>query len=351
MDPLSVTSSLVSALSIANSVVHSLSEWARKNQSPKYDELRKEAESLLETLKHLNALLASHETAESRQDWSVIKRLLQSPEDVLGRIVQDIQEASLLVLETSRTTVSRHRRFRLLSFRRLDRDLDNARITDLRIRLAKAESLLRSYMNLAATPLSLVIDDLFREHLNDKTPVTYFYCDYREQDTYSAAHILSSLLKQLLTKLYPLPQSFMNVFDGYQHGKDTLARPRLQDVKNEFISTASRFRQIFVVLDALDECNAAYRTEILHMITWLGHSFRVFITSRHEPDIDKHLEGYRQIILPTAGLKTDIEAYISASILRTQLALTLDASFRTSDEREHAKTYLIKELWHKSQGS
>ena len=198
---------------------------------------------------------------------------------------------------------------------------------------------------------SFIVDNLLRRYRGHRKPVTYFYCDYRQQSNHSSAYILSSLLKQLLSNVHPLPQSLMDLFTSYQHGTDSLVQPRLEDVHKEFLNISQMFPKVFVVVDALDESDSTYRADFLRMILNLDSSIRILITSRREEDIEGVLDRYPQIIPSTHSLKTDIETYIGAFIQRTELSRVLDGSGKKHNEREQTLKDLVGEVYSKSQGS
>lgn len=207
--------------------------------------------------------------------------------------------------------------------------------------------ILASPLNL---PRSFIIDDLQRKHQDDSIAVIYFYCDYRQRDGYSSAYILSSLLKQLVSTLHPLPHSLMDLFAGYKHGTDIISHPRLDDVCEEFFNISRTLDGVFVVVDALDECDATNRAHLLQIILRLGPSTRLLITSRSVPDIVMLLQDYPKISLSPKDINTDIETYINSFIQRTHLSTILAGDGRTQAAREQVKKRFVDEVYRKSQG-
>lgn len=197
---------------------------------------------------------------------------------------------------------------------------------------------------------SYVIDDLRRKHRhNNNIAVAHFYCDYRQQDTYTTANILANVLKQLISKLYPLPQSVTDLFHSYQNGADSLITPRLGDVRKDFLSVSKRFDRVFIVIDALDECDVTYRGELLRWITGLEPSIRLLITSRQEVDTSIILQNYAQIQLSNYALRSNIEIFISTFVQRSNLSSVLDT--RDRETRETTLTHLVNTIYHASGGS
>ncbi|KAL8744463.1 MAG: hypothetical protein Q9190_003292 [Brigantiaea leucoxantha] len=198
---------------------------------------------------------------------------------------------------------------------------------------------------------SFIVDDLKQAHGSSRTPVTYFYCDYRQVEIHSAAYILSSLLKQLVFSMYPLPQPLLDLFSSYQRGTDSIAKPRLADVWRVFLIVAQTFDRVFIVVDALDECDSHHRAKLLGLIPEITSSVRLLITSRYEADIVRKLRSYPQLALSTINAKKDIEDLLAELIKRTQLFALLDSSSKKQGTPEQAKKDLVNEIYRKSEGS
>ena len=187
----------------------------------------------------------------------------------------------------------------------------------------------------------MIIDDLLRKHQGERTRVIYFYSDFTRQKMYTTVHMYSSLLKQLVSGLHPLPQSFMIFFGNHQRRADKFASPRLEDLLEEFSRVAQLFEEVFVVIDALDEHSTTYREEFFHTLSVYGPSVRVFITSRPEYDITGRLDGYPHITLEPSRHGRDIEAFIKTYVQRSRLAILLSSK---------AEEEIITRICHKSGG-
>ena len=151
--------------------------------------------------------------------------------------------------------------------------------------------------------------------------------------------------------MYPLPQPLLDLFSSYQRGTDSIAKPRLADVWRVFLTVAQTFDRVFIVVDALDECDSHHRAKLLGLIPEITSSVRLLITSRYEADIVRKLRSYPQLALSTINAKKDIEDLLAELIKRTQLFALLDSSSKKQGTPEQAKKVLVNEIYRKSEGS
>lgn len=161
---------------------------------------------------------------------------------------------------------------------------------------------------------SLIID-----HFQDKVRaekldygVAYVYFEYQERDRQRPIHILSSLVKQLATGMAQLPKDLEKLYSELEH-RD--AKPSIQELYAILLSTFKSFDRVFLIFDALDECDQeAQRKELLpifHRMRTDGAS--LFITSRQYPeDIQESFRTTPRIELSAQG--EDITSYIQERI-------------------------------------
>lgn len=112
----------------------------------------------------------------------------------------------------------------------------------------------------------------------------------------------------------------MEFYRGFK-GKD--CRPSLADYSNLLQQLIPSYKRLFIVIDALDECNSAERKEF---IAELGKfSANVMITTRHIPDI---LESFPEASrLEVRANEKDIKEYLIHEI-------SSDTSFKRLTDRD-----------------
>lgn len=164
---------------------------------------------------------------------------------------------------------------------------------------------------LAAT----VIEDLNKRFESDPSiGIGYIYFNFRRQYEQKPEDLLSSLLKQLTQERATLPES---VRDLYQRHQDTRTRPRLDEISAALRSTAALYSRVFIVVDALDECQAegVCRSTFLAAVFELQASTttNLFATSRPILDIETQFNGHPslEILASDEDVNTYLDVHMS----------------------------------------
>jgi hypothetical protein len=151
------------------------------------------------------------------------------------------------------------------------------------------------------------------EHLKDRADasdcgVAYVYFDYKERDNQTPILVLASLVKQLGYQIPHLPQKISTLYEEHVNkGK----RPSLEELLIVLLSIFASFKRVFIVFDALDECNQkGQRDKFLPLFHSLGEGgANLFITSRYYPeDIQVSFKNVPRIKIMASG--EDIKSYI-----------------------------------------
>jgi hypothetical protein len=156
---------------------------------------------------------------------------------------------------------------------------------------------------------SIVIDDLPRRFQNsENVGIAYIYFSFQRREEQNAEDLLASLLKQLAQELPSLPDTVKDLYSRYGERR----RPPLQDISSCLHSVASMFEKVFLIVDALDECQApdGCRTKIISEIFDIQIECRAnfFATSRLISEIvDKF---YGSVTLQIQASKEDVGIYL-----------------------------------------
>lgn len=140
---------------------------------------------------------------------------------------------------------------------------------------------------------SLVIDDLETRCRGDSNSVVaYIYLNYKQHHEQKVEDLTASLLKQLGQASSSMPNGIMQLHE--QHAKKG-TRPRPAQLCNALASVARSFSKVFIVVDALDECQTLNdcRGRLLSTLFNLEAQGKVnlFATSRMIPDITEKFDG------------------------------------------------------------
>jgi hypothetical protein len=150
-----------------------------------------------------------------------------------------------------------------------------------------------------------------------KVALAYVYFDYKDRARQSPENVLAELIKQLEFQLVdtindtpPLP----HIEIMYQHLHNNGKRPALFDLKHSFHTISRQFEKIYLVFEALDECDEQTRSIVLFSLleglpfTPRGTNvFKLFVTARpYRANIQSSL-GPEILQLPIAADMGDME--------------------------------------------
>ncbi|KAJ9653673.1 hypothetical protein H2198_007184 [Neophaeococcomyces mojaviensis] len=144
-----------------------------------------------------------------------------------------------------------------------------------------------------------VIEELIRlnKHSLPRPVICYHYCGNDERG--NALYIYSSLILQLLDQQEGLKVEFDKWYDRTKEFERLDPAQCSADLGN-FLSTCveNLDRELFVVIDALDECDSDSRDELIMLLDSLSNKtqrLKVFFSSRPQEGIEDSLRGATQI--------------------------------------------------------
>ena len=164
---------------------------------------------------------------------------------------------------------------------------------------------------------SIVVDNLSTMFQNNPTiGIAYLYCDFRRSYEQTIGDFLMCLLRQLAQNQSSMPVSVQDLYD--RHNKNQ-RRPSFEDVSRALYSVAAMYSKVFIIVDALDECQVSEgsRSRLLSEIFTFQQKCRVNIlaTSRFIPEITEKFKGYTW--LEIRAHDEDVRAYLEGRILRS----------------------------------
>jgi hypothetical protein len=155
----------------------------------------------------------------------------------------------------------------------------------------------------------MIIDELKGSVSSPESPVAFFYFDYRDQDRQTPTSLLLSLLKQIIATLLEIPKCVVDSYERAQGGSESLP---LRELENMIFDIASGVRRIFLIIDALDECEEpTHRKTLLQILGRICQIFNlhIFITSRQYPhDIKAAFQAHPQIAIHAH--ESDLRRYL-----------------------------------------
>lgn len=150
------------------------------------------------------------------------------------------------------------------------------------------------------------------EELKGSIGVTFIYFKYNEPDQ-TFDNVLSSLLQQLLQDLENIAPDLLRL---YERHRDRNTSPTTDEVSRALSSMIESHKEVFCIIDALDECHETLRWELIEQLESLGPKLHVLITSRYLDSIAEELEAYQRFEI--RANKADIELFIEYQIRRNR---------------------------------
>ncbi|KAH6875175.1 hypothetical protein BKA58DRAFT_418768 [Alternaria rosae] len=161
---------------------------------------------------------------------------------------------------------------------------------------------------------STIVEHLLQYCYDDTSMVTaYFHFDFNDTQKQDPELMLRSLLRQLLQRSVVIPKDVNALFSSSENGN---RQPSLRALLEVISQAVQEFTQVYVVLDALDECTQ--RSELMDMLEtmagWPLDNLHLLMTSRKEREIETSLESYVReedaVCLQRDIVDQDIQRYV-----------------------------------------
>jgi hypothetical protein len=170
-----------------------------------------------------------------------------------------------------------------------------------------------------------IIEDIIAQHETGSAIVTYFYCDFRDEDKQNCRNLLLSIISQLCAQSNLCCDTLCHIYSAHGDGARKPSDETLTRCLTEMVSLPVQV-PIYIVVDALDECpnNTGMptpREEVLdlvkNLVSLLVPNLHICVTSRPEIDIQNVLElltSLRVSLHNQSGQKKDIVDYITSIV-------------------------------------
>ncbi|TFK61476.1 hypothetical protein BDN72DRAFT_965138 [Pluteus cervinus] len=187
--------------------------------------------------------------------------------------------------------------------------------------------------------VSIVISHL--QKLSGPSRVAYLYMSHQKAESQTLTHIVSILLRQLLSSYDSLPDSLVGLYNQLSLDQG----PRLNMLVSALagLCTDPKFRT-YIVLDALDECKPSYQTEFMQILEQLlAAQAQLLATSRPaSEDIGDLFDKPYCIKYPITASSSDISSFLKQK-------LDTKEAFRTILD-DNFKKEMIQTIDSRSQG-
>ena len=164
---------------------------------------------------------------------------------------------------------------------------------------------------------SLVIDSLYDRAAEENIAVAGLYCDFLSQEKQTATNIIGAILKQLVRR-EGIPDYLREAFQKgeKEYGGRGL---RLAELMGMLKTAIASLPQVFICLDALDECLNKHLPELLESLRNIlqeSPKTRLFLTGR--PHIAEDVKRYfpKGVVIPVSPNPADIRHYVEMRLDR-----------------------------------
>ena len=160
---------------------------------------------------------------------------------------------------------------------------------------------------------SIVVDHLQTVVLDDKMAVAFIYCNYTERAQQTLTSLLSSLARQLIDRSNSIPETLRSSY--YRHFKNG-TRPSHIELLELLADIELGFSSLFLVIDALDECNSIDGTRsnlVSSLRKYLHNGSRLLFTSRPSGDIENLLKDCPQLEIRAS--ERDVRYHVSSRLM------------------------------------
>lgn len=155
-----------------------------------------------------------------------------------------------------------------------------------------------------------VIASAVNDHLEElprtkNIAAVYIYCEYKQVAEQTISNLLGSILGQLIQQGKVDLESFRSNYHQSKNHRTQLSPAELSKIIN---AAANRLSRLYIVIDALDECDDATRLKLVSEIRRLPSHTHTLVTSRFSPDTENLLDDSTKLEIRAQDI--DLQSYI-----------------------------------------
>ncbi|KAK6503788.1 hypothetical protein TWF481_008794 [Arthrobotrys musiformis] len=161
---------------------------------------------------------------------------------------------------------------------------------------------------------SIVIDAISNREISasqeSKAGIAFLYCTYAERNIQTIERLVGSIVRQLIVQLQciDIPLSVLELYNQHKRSK---THPSTNELSKELCSLVFRFPKVYIIVDALDECDDTNKTRslLLSQLQRLAPHVQLFFTSRPLENIQLDAIQFK-----VTAQEDDMRKYLSAMI-------------------------------------
>lgn len=176
------------------------------------------------------------------------------------------------------------------------------------------------------TMASIIVDDLcgrFRDQTTIGIAFVYFMNSLKSQQ--SAVDIFASLVRQLTEFQPTMPASILELYKKHSLRQ---TRPSLDELSAVFQSLTKSFSQVFIIIDALDECEKSNASSFLETLLRIheGSPCNILVTSKNIHYIARAFQKFPK--LEIRANEADVEKYLRTRVSSLPAIIRRDAELQ-----------------------
>ncbi|KAI4094172.1 MAG: hypothetical protein LQ344_002426 [Seirophora lacunosa] len=162
--------------------------------------------------------------------------------------------------------------------------------------------------------LASIVVDFLRNTTNSdrRRAVAAVFCNFKEFNVQNPENLLASLCVQALDGDVPIPVALQELYKSHEVKR---TRPTLREIETVFVEIGKLLDDLYLVIDALDECSADARSFITQKLRTLSSNTKLLATTRPIDDITR--EFTTEPVLEIRASHADLEKYIKARFERS----------------------------------
>ena len=152
--------------------------------------------------------------------------------------------------------------------------------------------------------------------------VVYWYFSFANKKTQSIPNFLSSIARDICTKVVTIPKVVEDLWSDANNGQQ---RPSVQNLLDILRVLMPNFDQVYLVMDAVDECPKLQRDRLLLTLKNLCslniECLHMLAVSRPEADIERSFKeisgiagGFKEVKVQGVHVQQDIEKYLDSKL-------------------------------------
>jgi Cdc6-like AAA superfamily ATPase len=178
------------------------------------------------------------------------------------------------------------------------------------------------------TILTSVVIKHLKDAQKDKEPaaragIACLYCEYERQKDQTPHSLLAAVLRQLADQSIPFPKSVEELYRLHYTAK---THHSFDEISSVLTNAIRKFSQVFLVVDALDECSEKNCRELLSNLQDLQKKtgIKLLATSRHTVDFRRNFEECA--MLEIKANESDVRAVLDSQMGVLSACVTTDNS-------------------------